>query len=401
MSLPGLDQSVSPGGMKESPAGQQRYASIDLMRGSVMVLMVLDHTRDFLGSSSFDPRNVSDLFLFLTRWVTHFCAPVFMLLAGASAWFALQKYDKRWDATRYLFLRGIWLIVLELTVVRFAWTFQFASNFIILQVLWVLGLGMIFLSLLVHLPPTLVGVIGSVIILTHNLVDPIQAANLGPLSWLWSLLHEPHLFQHDSGRQVWALYPLIPWFGVMAFGFGFAPNLVPHARSSGFFYAWGTSLIGLFVLLRFTGLYGDPHLWQPQSTFLASLLSFVNCEKYPPSLQFLLMTLGPVLAVYPLLSSIRGKAAMVLLTFGKVPLFFYVLQILLIHGVAVLVEALNRHSMSWLFGDFPLLKKPVGYGMPLPHIYLFWLVILFVLYITCHRYGSVKLSSRRWWTRLL
>jgi uncharacterized membrane protein len=149
------------------------------MRGSVMVLMVLDHTRDFLGSSSFDPRNVSDLFLFLTRWVTHFCAPVFMLLAGASAWFALQKYDKRWDATRYLFLRGIWLIVLELTVVRFAWTFQFAGNFIILQVLWVLGLGMIFLSLLVHLPPTLVGVIGSVIILTHNLVDPIQAANLG------------------------------------------------------------------------------------------------------------------------------------------------------------------------------------------------------------------------------
>ena len=401
MSQPELGKYVAPRGIEEFPAAQQRYTTIDLMRGIVMVLMVLDHTRDFLGSSSFDPREISDPFLFFTRWITHFCAPVFMFLSGASAWFYVRNNSSKWETARYLILRGVWLIVLELTVVRIAWTFNFASDFIILQVLWVLGCGMIFLSLMVAWPPSLVGFIGAVIMITHNLLDPIQAKNLGSIAWLWSLLHEPHLFQLDSGRQVWALYPLIPWIGVMAFGFGFAPNLVPQARISRFFYAWGTSLVGLFLLLRYTGVYGDPQPWQLQPTFLASLLAFVNCEKYPPSLQFLLMTLGPVLFAYPLLNLIRGKAAKILLTFGKVPLFFYVLQIPLIHALAVLLEAMNHQSLTWLLADFPLLNKPAVYGFPLTGIYLLWLVNLFALYAACHLYGSKKFSDRPWWSRLL
>ena len=387
--------------MKELPATHQRFPAIDLMRGIVIVLMALDHTRDFLGASSIDPRNTAEPLLFMTRWITHFCAPVFAFLAGASARFAMGKYSKAWLASRSLTLRGIWLIVLELTLVRFAWTFVFSFSFILLQVLWALGVGMVFLSFLTGLPPSLVGVTGAVMILSHNLLDSIQAASLGPASWIWHLLHEPHLVQLASGQKVWALYPLIPWVGVMALGFSFAPNLAPHARRSRFFYTWGATMVALFMVLRFTGAYGDPHPWQPQTTLLASLLEFVNCEKYPPSLQFLLMTLGPMLVAYPLISRIRGAAAIALLTFGREPMLFYVLHIPLIHALAVLLAAWNHNSTTWLFGGFPLLNKPAEYGMPLYSIYLFWLLILLALYPLSRWYGSEKSIHRQWWHKLL
>lgn len=365
-----------------------------------MVLMVLDHTRDFLSASSINPRDFTDPFLFMTRWVTHICAPVFVFLAGVSAWLTSQRHGKSWLIARYLLVRGIWLILLELTVVRFGWTFELAFNFIILQVIWVLGWGMIFLSLFVALKPSLVGVIGVAMITMHNLFDPIQAASLGRAGWLWHLLHEPHLYQIDSARQAWILYPLVPWIGVLAFGFGFAPNLVPQARRSRFFYVWGAGMVGLFLLLRFTGVYGDPTSWQPQPTFQASLLEFLNCEKYPPSLQFLLMTLGPVLFFYPLLKDMRGWVSATLITFGEVPLFFYLIHLPVIHALAILLTALNHQSLSWLFGSFPILEKPADYGIPLPSIYLAWLLILCVLYPACRWYSLEKLQRRKWWHRL-
>lgn len=365
-----------------------------------MALMVLDHTRDFLSTSSINPRDLTDAFLFMTRWITHFCAPVFVFLAGVSAWLTSQRHGKSWMTAKYLLVRGLWLILLELTVVRFGWTFDLAFDFIILQVIWVLGWGMIFLSLLVAWKPSLVGAIGAVMMLMHNLLDPIQAGSLGRAGWLWHLLHEPHLYQFDSGRQAWILYPLIPWIGVMAFGFGFAPNLVPQARRNRFFYAWGAGMVGLFLLLRFTGAYGDPQPWQPQPTFQSSLLEFLNCEKYPPSLQFLLMTLGPVFLLYPLLSNIRGRVSTRLITFGEVPLFFYLVHLPVIHTLALLVTAFNGQSLSWLFGGFPILEKPAGYGIPLAGIYLAWLLVLWILYPACRWYSLEKLQHRKWWHSL-
>lgn len=387
--------------MNELKVATQRYRSIDLIRGIVLVLMALDHTRDFLGSSSINPRNVADPLLFVTRWITHFCAPVFAFLAGASAWFILRRHGDIGKVSRYLLLRGIWLILLELTVVRFAWTFQPRPEFIILQVLWVLGWGMILLSLLVAWPPSVVGAIGAGMILSHNLLDPISAVNLGPADWIWSLLHEPHLFDFGHDNRVWVLYTLIPWIGVMAFGYGYGPNFVPQARRSRFFYVWGFSLIGLFMLLRFIGGYGDPLPWQSQPTFVKSLLEFVNCEKYPPSLQFLLMTIGPMLAIYPLIKDIDGAVPRILVTFGSVSMFFYVLHIPVIHILAVVLAALQHKSIAWAFDGFPLLQKPNGYGISLVGIYCTWLFILSILYPACRWYASEKLFNRQWWHRLI
>lgn len=371
------------------------------MRGIVMVLMVLDHGRDFLGASNMNPRDVTDTLLFLTRWITHFCAPVFAFLAGVSAWFASRKMTNTRDAMRYLALRGLWLIVLELTVVRVGWTFSLWPDFILLQILWVLGCGMIVLSLLLAASPGMIGLIGALLIVLHNLFDPVQVNNLGNLAWLWHLLHQPCLFHPRPGLQIWVLYTLIPWIGVMAFGFGFAPNLIPGRRKSRFFYSWGGGMLGLFILLRVTGVYGDPQVWQPQATFLASVLAFVNCEKYPASLQFLLMKLGPMLANYPWLNRVSGKAARVLLTYGEVPMLFYLLHIPLLHALAVLIEAAHQQPLAWLFGSFPPLAKPVGHGMPLPAIYGCWIASLFVLYWPCRLYGLSKAQNRRWWHQLI
>lgn len=374
----------------------QRYPAIDRLRGLVMVLMVLDHSRDFLGASGIDPRDLDDPVLFLSRWITHFCAPVFAFLAGASAWLASRHDAQRWRAGRSLLLRGVWLIILELTWVRFSWTFSLQPEFILLQVLWVLGWGLIVLALLLPLPPWLVGVLGGVILLTHNLLDGVEPSGPAGAGLLWSLLHRSQLFVLSDGRAVWVLYPLLPWIGVMAFGYGFAPNLVPGVRQDRFFLAWGAGLLAGFVILRYTGVYGDPQSWQPQASPLASLLAFVNCEKYPPSLQFLLMTLGPALALYPWLGRVRGVGAQILLRFGASPLLFYVLQIPLIHGLAFLVAAATRQPLGWLLSGFPLLHKPAGYGLPLPVVAGFALVVLVVLHWACRTCAEAEEQGRPW-----
>jgi uncharacterized membrane protein len=361
----------------------QRHSAIDRLRGLVMVLMVLDHSRDFLGASSMDPRDFGDPVLFFTRWITHLCAPVFAFLAGASAWLAVRRYPQRWQARRHLLQRGFWLIVLELTWVRFAWTFSLRADFILLQVLWVLGWGLIVLALMLHWPPWLVGVLGAGILLTHNLLDGMAVPALGLASWLWSLLHQPRLLVLAGGHQVWVLYSLLPWIGVMALGYGFAPNLLPGARRDRFFWTLGAGVLAAFVLLRGTGVYGDPQPWEPQASVVVSLLAFVNCEKYPSSLQFLLMTLGPVLVLYPWFGGIRGPLAGILRTYGQAPLLLYLLHIPLIHLFAVLLAALRHQPLAWLFADFPLLHKPVGYGLPLLGVYWFWLVAVLLLYFPC------------------
>ncbi|MGB8595173.1 MAG: heparan-alpha-glucosaminide N-acetyltransferase domain-containing protein [Candidatus Sulfotelmatobacter sp.] len=270
-----------------------RVESIDVVRGVIMVLMALDHTRDFFGNSALNPTDpaTTTIPLFFTRWITHFCAPVFFLLTGTGAYLSLRKKSKR-ELSRFLFTRGLWLIFLELVVVRcFGWQFNFDYHLILLNVLWALGWAMITLSVLVYLLASVVATFGLLMIATHNLFDSVQSSNP-----IWSILHSPNLILNEPGHIVFVAYPLIPWIGVTAVGYGLGQIYSwPSERRKAFLLSSGTGLTVTFLVLRAINLYGDPVRWTTQKSAAFTVLSFLNSTKYPPSLLFLLMTLGPAM----------------------------------------------------------------------------------------------------------
>jgi uncharacterized membrane protein len=318
-----------------------RLDSIDLLRGLVMVLMALDHTRDFFSASGLNPRDVNEPALFLTRWVTHFCAPVFVFLAGTSAFLYSARGRTTCEVSRFLFTRGLWLVLLELTIVLFAWTFSIFPDFVVLQVIWAIGISMMLLSGLIYLPHWVIGAFGIGMILGHNLLDGIQAEQLGQFGWLWNVLHQPARLHPASDIAVFALYPLIPWIGVMAAGFALGSvMLLEPAHRRRWLIRVGVAVTLGFVLLRATNVYGDPAPWAPHDTLSATVLSFLNTEKYPPSALYLAMTLGPALVALAGFESARGKLARVFITFGRVPLFYYVTHLLLLHTLAVFSAAI-------------------------------------------------------------
>jgi uncharacterized membrane protein len=371
-----------------------RIYSVDLLRGFVMVVMALDHTRDFFGASGANPRDVADPALFLTRWITHFCAPTFIFLAGVSAYLYGARGHSTGKVSRFLLTRGLWLILIELTVVRFGWRFNFTLDFFVFQVIWVLGASMVVLAGLVYLPRWAIGTVGIAMIAGHNLLDGVHAQAFGSVAWIWNFLHQPALLKTQSGG-VFPLYSLIPWIGVMAAGYALGPAIQqgPQRR---LMMRLGTAITLGFVLLRATNLYGDPTPWTVQGSWPATLLSFVNCEKYPPSLLYLSMTLGPALMLLALLESARGRLADWITTFGRIPFLYYVSHIYLIHLLAVLYAALAFGNASWLFGGFPL-QRPAGYGLPLHSIYAVWLVVLVALYPLCRWFAALKQRRREWW----
>src|SRR5215468_6955847 len=285
-----------------------RLDSIDLLRGLVMVLMALDHTRDFFSASGPNPRDIADPALFLTRWVTHFCAPTFIFLAGVSAFLYGERGRSVGQVSLFLLTRGLWLILIEFTVMRFCWTFSFHINVFVLQVIWVTGASMVVLAGLVHLPRGAIAAIGLAMIAGHNLLDGIDAADLGNAAWLWTLLHQPGLIEIVPQLKLFVLYNLVPWSGVMAAGYALGPlfRLDPASRRS-FLIRTGVAVIAGFVVLRATNLYGDPDVWSMQGSVLGTVLSFIDCEKYPPSLLYLMMTLGPALILLALFRARRRR----------------------------------------------------------------------------------------------
>jgi uncharacterized membrane protein len=382
-------------------AARPRVDSIDLLRGLIMVLMLLDHTRDFLSSSAVDPRDVHDPALFLTRWVTHFCAPLFIFLAGLSAFLYGTRGRTRQEVSLFLFTRGAWLVLLELTVVLFGWTFNPAFNFFVLQVIWAIGWSMIALAGLIYLPRVLLAAIALVMIGGHNLLDPIRAEHLQSFAPLWLILHESGFLEPVPGIKILALYPLVPWIGVMAAGYLSGPVLnFPEPQRRRWLLGAGLSLVGIFVALRALNVYGDPVPWQPSSSWSASFLSFLNCEKYPPSLLYLAMTLGPGLIGLALFEHARGRLAGWLITFGRVPFFYYIAHIYLIHLVAVAAAALAGGDLAWLFQD-PIGTKPEGYGISLLLIYVLWLGFLTALYPLCRWFAALKQRRHDWWLSYL
>ena len=373
-----------------------------MLRGVAIAVMALDHTRDFFASGGFNPRDVTDPALFLTRWVTHFCAPVFVLLAGMSAFLSGVRERTNWQLSRLLFTRGLWLIFLELTVVRFAWTFSVFPDFVLLQIIWVIGISMVGLAGLIHLPRWAVGAFAVCLISAHNLLDGIQADQFGRFSWLWNVLHEPVLMQPTPDTEVFALYSVIPWIGVMAAGYSLGPvMLLEQQKRSRLLIGLGGVLVIGFLIVRATNLYGDPASWEARETLGATVLSFLNTEKYPPSLLFLAMTIGPALLALAGFEKMKGKWIRPLITFGSVPLFIYVAHLFLIHMLAVTFAAATIGETAWLFGGLPIEMKPDGYGLGLPGVYMVWLLVLMLLYLPCRWYAQFKHRRADWWLSYL
>lgn len=369
-----------------------------------MVLMAIDHVRVFSGLPAGGPTAG----IFFTRWITHFCAPAFIFLAGTSAFLYGRKHD---DLSRYLLTRGLWLVFLELTFVRVMWTFNLAfGQYELAGVIWVIGWCMILMAGLVKLPLKLVGAIGLIIIAGHNLLDShlgsiIQGLPTNPLGWLWKVMYLG-FFAGPVGNLM-VLYSIVPWIGVMAAGYAFGAivTLDPERRNR-ICLAIGLSAIAAFLLLRGFNIYGDPRPWTAVSqnpnapAAPPALFRFLNTNKYPASLLFLLMTLGPTITLIPLLERAGGMLARWLTIFGRVPFFYYMLHIPLIHLLALGVSYLKLGQVSpWLFENHPMGNGPApdGYTWSLGTLYLVWAIAVVVLYFVCRWFAELKARRSDWW----
>ncbi len=414
---------------------RKRLDSIDLLRGIVMVIMMLDHTRDFIHRDvllGLDPTDLSrtNLVLFFTRWITHFCAPVFVFLAGTGAYLQFARGKSKRELARFLVTRGLWLMVLEVTVIRVVVTFNVDYRFFgMLQVIWVLGVSMVLLAALIQLPARIVGCFGVVMIALHNLLDGFRVQGWqGPQSpvpgagaKLWFILHQafeafPLLWFFPSPVVV-VVYPVIPWVGVMAAGYACGAIYQWDAqRRRRLLLVMGSIAIALFVVLRLVNVYGDPARWSQQNTMVFTVLSFINTTKYPPSLLFLLMTLGPALlllawfeagsaATRPRASGLSTSLAKfrdALVTFGRVPLFFYILQWLTAHLISLFLHFVTGRPVAWMFDSQSLINgAPPGVGFNLAVVYACWIAGIILLYPLCKWFAGVKARRRDWWLSYL
>ncbi|WP_211290093.1 DUF1624 domain-containing protein [Mucilaginibacter auburnensis] len=364
-----------------APIAKKRIDSIDIVRGIVMIIMALDHTRDFFTDSSADPTDLTRVStaLFLTRFITHYCAATFVFLAGTGAFLSISRGKTKWEACKFLVSRGLWLIILELTIIHWGWGFGY-----FLQVIWAIGVSMIVLGVMVFLPVSVITALGLIMIFGHDLFDRLKPTDFtGAESTLWSFLHVQGVVKL-FGEDVFILYPLIPWVGVMMAGYGFGKLYTIDAPTrKKYLRLIGCSAILLFVLIRSFNFYGDPSLWTEQGSVIRTVLSFINVSKYPPSLDYLLITLGPVILLLSFLEDVQNSLTNVAVLFGRVALFYYILHLYLIHGLAILIAAISGSTK--------------GLSFSLPVVYLLWALVIFILYFPCRWFMQYKRTHNQWW----
>jgi uncharacterized membrane protein len=379
-----------------------RVQSVDALRGLIMIVMALDHTRDFFHADAmlFQPEDLTrtTTAIFLTRWITHFCAPVFMFTAGIGAFFWLSRGRTRWQLSEFLLKRGLWLALLDLTVIRFAMTF--GAGTVILTPLWGLGWAMVLLAALIYLPLLPLTLLSLGVIASHNLLDRVSAEQFGSAAWVWNWTHQLGAF-FVHGVPVVISYPLVPWFAVMAAGFCFGNVLILEpARRRLWMLCIGASLTLAFLIIRGINLYGDPVPWS------GGVLSFLRCNKYPPSLDFLLMTLGPSILLLAGFDRIEFSAVNPLIVFGRVPLFYFIAHLYVIHCLAF--------PLAWLrYGHAEFLTQPLRsmggsgsaypphYGYSLSFVYLIWIFVVAALYPACLWFARLKQRRTDWWLSYL
>jgi uncharacterized membrane protein len=415
--------------------------SVDLLRGAIMIIMALDHVRDFwsdkLGFVDPTEMDKTTVPLFLTRWITHYCAPNFMFLAGTGAFLSRTRGKSKSELSWFLFSRGLWLVLLEVTFIRGTWMFNWDPIHHGAGVFWAIGWSMVVLSVLVYLPLWAITTFGLVMICTHNLLDTVTPEQVHLPDWLWMILHYEGL-KHDPTiltvpDNLWhslhstyhppfddvgyvtfgTNYHVIPWCGVMAAGYGFGRLLLlDQSTRRRMLLTLGTVLTLAFVVVRFINQYGDPWHWEVQSRgFEYTVCSFLNCTKYPPSLCYLLMTIGPAIIFLGIFDRPLGALAKPVITFGRVPLFFYFLHIPLIHGGIVAYDHL-RYGWSpqsfngpWAvdpaFHDFLKQQGLPPYGVNLLTVYLLWICAIVILYFPCRWFAGVKQRNRSVWLSYL
>ena len=389
-----------------APPRTSRIESLDFVRGVVMILMAIDHVRVYSGLPPGGPTPG----IFFTRWITHFVAPAFVFLAGTAAYLHGRKLPGRFALSKFLFTRGVWLVLLELTVIRVAWTFNVDfAHYMLAGVIWMIGCCMMLLAAAVYLPTIAIGSIGVGIVALHNLTDvfrpQLQQAfgDSGP-SWLLKILYFGGAVQlGGSGPPLLVLFVIVPWIGVMMAGYAFGRVMeLPAERRRAICIKLGLALTCAFVALRALDLYGDPRPWHASK--IPALLAFLGTTKYPASLDFLLMTLGPTLVLLGLAEGWRGKASQIASTFGRVPFFYYVLHIPLIHLAACVVSVIREGRVNpWLFGNHPMAPPaiPPGYTWSLALLYLVFVICVTLLYFPCRWFAQVRATRRSKWLSYL
>ena len=395
-----------------------RVQSIDVLRGIVMVIMALDHVRDFffkadVGNASAvatDPTNMATTTpgLFFTRWITHFCAPVFVFLSGTSAFLISQKKSKA-ELSVFLITRGLWLVFIELFIITLGWTFDPLYHLFILQVIWAIGVSMIILGILVYLPMPIILLIGILIVFGHNILDKdaalaskVKGSTVADLAYFGVFSIHP-LF---AGRAFIIVYSFLPWAGIMMLGYCFgriySSSFSPERRKK-WLIMTGSTLILLFLVLRYTNVYGDPLPWskQPRGAVF-TFLSFFNANKYPPSLIFVTMTIGPALLLLALLENTRNRFTGIMNIYGRVPMLYYIIHFFIIHSLLVILFFVTGHGAKDIVTpNNPFLFRPSDLGFGLLGVYMVWLFVVIVLYPVCKRYDRYKSTHTHWWLKYI
>ena len=385
---------------------KNRIESIDILRGIVMVIMALDHVRDFFHISAntanpLDPATTTFI-LFFTRWITHFCAPVFVFLSGTSIYLQSQRKTKK-ELSVFLITRGLWLIFVEVVIVTFAWSFNPNYTFHFLQVIWTIGISMVILGVLIYLPFNVLLGIGLVIVLGHNALDFPESAPGFKAGFLWDLLHHGAFvpYEYAPGHSLFLVYPFVAWLGLMILGYCFGvffTDKFSYEQRKKILVRLGVAVLVFFVALRFTNAYGDPHDWSPQKNFLFTVLSFVNVNKYPASLLFMCLMIGPALILLPYLEKVKNWFSEAMRTFGRVAFFYYILHLYLIHVLAAIAFFLRGHTMqeatASIQSQFPFYFIIPGEGFGLPIVYVIWILVVLMLYPLCKWYDQYKTKHK-------
>ncbi len=390
----------------------KRIESIDILRGIAMVIMALDHVRDYvhLTANTDDPLNFATTtpFLYFTRWITHFCAPTFVFLSGTSIYLQSLRKTKK-ELSAFLITRGLWLIFVEIAIISLAWTFNPQYNFIPLQVIWAIGICMLILGLLIRLPFNLILVLGLIIVFGHNLLDIPESAPGFVAGFWWDLLHHGYFtpIEFAPTHNFIIVYPFLPWLGLMMLGYCtgiFFTAKYSEVQRRKIFIRIGISLIAIFVVLRFINIYGDPHPWTTQKDGLFSFLSFMNVHKYPPSLLFMCIIIGPGFLLLAFLEKIKNRFTNVMQIYGRVAFFYYILHLYLIHFIATIFFFARGHSFSESGnnGNLPFQFVMPGEGYGLGIVYLVWLIVILALYPVCNWYNNYKTNHKeKWWLSYL